>query len=130
MAFQCVVVTPEQQMLDESLTQAILPAHDGEVGILTDRAPLLVKLGIGALRLDLAGGKRRVLFVNGGVAQMKDNHLTILTNEAVPPDEIDVEAAKAEFAEATARVATDEASYSDRQKQLQRSRTMQEMASK
>ena len=47
MAFQCVIVTPEQQALDESVTQAILPAHDGLIGILTDRAPLLVKLGLG-----------------------------------------------------------------------------------
>ena len=44
MAFKCVVVTPEQQMFDETITQAIVPAHDGKVGILTDRAPLLVKL--------------------------------------------------------------------------------------
>jgi F0F1-type ATP synthase epsilon subunit len=38
MPFRCVIVTPEQQVLDESLTQAVLPAHDGLVGILTDRA--------------------------------------------------------------------------------------------
>ena len=29
MAFRCVIVTPEQQELDESVAQAILPAHDG-----------------------------------------------------------------------------------------------------
>ena len=44
MAFQCIIVTPEQQVLDESVTQAIIPAHDGLLGILTDRAPLLAKL--------------------------------------------------------------------------------------
>jgi len=32
MAFQCTVVTPEQQVLDESISQAIVPAHDGKVG--------------------------------------------------------------------------------------------------
>src|SRR5688500_11772055 len=115
MSFQCVIVTPEAQVLDETVTQVILPAHDGEVGILTDRAPLLVKLGLGALRIDFQGGQKRELFVEGGVAQMKDNRLTILTNEAVPPSEIDVDAARAEFAEATARRPTDEKSYADRQ---------------
>ena len=39
MAFKCIIVTPEQQALDESATQAIVPAWDGQVGILTDRAP-------------------------------------------------------------------------------------------
>ena len=66
MPFRCVIVTPEQQVLDESLTHAILPAHDGLVGILTDRAPLLVKLGQGPLRVDLAGGQTQNFYVEGG----------------------------------------------------------------
>jgi hypothetical protein len=82
MAFKCVVVTPEQQMFDETITQAIVPAHDGKIGILTDRAPLLVKLGAGELRLDLQGGQSRRFTIKGGIAQMKDNQLTILTSEA------------------------------------------------
>ncbi len=86
MAFKCVVVTPEQQMFDETITQAIVPAHDGQIGILTDRAPLLVKLGKGELRLDLSGGQSRRFQIKGGIAQMKDNRLTILTDEAVAPD--------------------------------------------
>src|SRR6266446_685716 len=77
MAFQCTVVTPEQQAFDASITQAILPAHDGLIGILTGRAPLLVRLGTGPLRLDLAAGRSQYYFVDGGVAQMKNNKLTI-----------------------------------------------------
>jgi len=73
MAFSCVVVTPEQQILDESLTQAIIPAADGLLGILTHRAPLLAKLGKGPLRLDLASGQRKTFQIEGGVAQMKDD---------------------------------------------------------
>ena len=93
MSFQCVVVTPEQQTLDETVSQVVLPAHDGEIGILTDRAPLLVKLGVGELRIDLKGGQKRSYFIDGGIAQMKDNKLTILTNEATDPNAIDIESA-------------------------------------
>src|SRR3954451_4863677 len=118
MAFQCVVVTPEQQVLDESCTQAILPAYDGEIGILTNRAPLLAKLGVGILRLDLAGGQKRIYFVDGGIAQMKGNRLTVLTREAMLPGDIDVEAARAEYAEGTARKITDEKSFEERQRLL------------
>lgn len=128
MAFQCTVVTPEQQAFDGSVTQAIVPAHDGLIGILTDRAPLLVKLGIGPLRLDLAGGQKRFFFVDGGVAQMKDNRLTIVSGEATPAEEIDYETARAEYAEAAARRATDEHTTRDRDRQLTRSRVKQEMA--
>ena len=130
MAFQCVIVTPDQQAFDERITQAIVPAHDGQIGILTDRAPLLVKLGIGALQLDVASGQRRTLFIDGGIAQMKDNRLTIVTNEAIDPAEIDAETARAEYAEATAQVATDEKAQADRQHRLQRARVMQELARK
>jgi len=84
MAFQCVVVTPEQQLVDESLTQAIIPAEDGLLGILSNRAPLLAKLGKGPLRLDLASGQKKLFRIEGGVAQMKDNRLTILTHTAAP----------------------------------------------
>jgi F-type H+-transporting ATPase subunit epsilon len=86
MSFRCVIVTPEQQEMDESASQVILPAHDGQMGILTNRAPLLVKLGKGVLRVDLAGGQRKFLHVRGGVAQMKDNKLTVLTEEAKPAE--------------------------------------------
>jgi F-type H+-transporting ATPase subunit epsilon len=128
MPFRCVIVTPEQQVLDESLTQAILPAHDGLIGVLTDRAPLLVKLGQGPLRVDLAGGQSQHFYVEGGVAQMKDNRLTILTNEATPSSEIDAEAARAEYAEAVARRITDQHSFDDREKQLARARAKQQLA--
>lgn len=128
MAFQCVVVTPEQQVLDESCTQVILPAHDGEIGILTDRAPLLAKLGVGVLRLETAGGQKRSYFVDGGIAQMKDNHLTVLTTEAKLPQEIDADSARAEYNEATARKIIDEKSFEDRQRALQRGRIKQELA--
>lgn len=82
MAFRCTIVTPELQAMDESATQAILPAWDGQIGILTGRAPLLIKLGRGPMRVDLPGGRTQTFQIDGGIAQMKDNRLTVLTNQA------------------------------------------------
>jgi F-type H+-transporting ATPase subunit epsilon len=130
MSFHCTVVTPEQQVLDEDCTQVLLPAFDGEIGILTDRAPLLAKLGVGVLRIDLPGGQKRTWFIDGGIAQMKDNKLTILTTQAKAPADIDVEAARAEFNEATARKITDEKSFDDRQRALARGRVQQQLAAR
>ena len=140
MSFQVVIVTPEQQVLDETVTQAIIPAHDGQIGILTDRAPLLVKLGQGALQLDLAasgargggatGAGTRRFYVEGGIAQMKDNNLTVVTQMAVPAEEISAETARAELAEATAHTPTDEKGKEDRTRRLNRARLMQELAKK
>ena len=130
MAFQCVIVTPEAQVFDQQVTQAIVPAHDGLVGILTDRAPVLMKLGTGSMRIDSAAGRTTWYYVDGGVAQMKDNKLTIVTDEALEPSEIDAETARAELAEAAAQVTTDQKSFDDRQRRMQRARVMQELAKK
>jgi len=130
MSFKCVIVTPEQQVLDETVTEAIIPAHDGLIGIETNRAPLLVKLGIGQLRVDIASKGSKHFLIEGGVAQMKDNLLTILTQKAVPATEIDAQSAKAELAEAQARRITDEKSFEDRQAAIQRSMTKQQLAGK
>jgi len=97
-----VIVTPEEQTLDAEAKQVIIPAHDGQLGILTGRAPILAKLGLGALTLDTVDGKRKVFFVDGGVAQMQDNVLTIATTEATPVEELDEKQAEKELAEATA----------------------------
>ena len=130
MSFHVVIVTPDQQVLDETVTQVILPAHDGQIGILTDRAPLLVKLGQGAMQVDGAGGRSRMFYIEGGIAQMKDNELTVLTQMAVPAEQINAESARAEAAEATAQRITDDKSYDDRQRRLRRAQSMQELAGK
>ena len=141
MSFQVVIVTPEQQVLDETVSQAIIPAHDGQIGILTGRAPLLVKLGQGPLELDLAGSAQRQgqgqgaggtkkFYVEGGIAQMRDNNLTVVTQMAVPAEEISSETARAELAEATAQVVApgDEKAQEDRNRRLNRARAMQQLA--
>ncbi|MDB5323521.1 MAG: synthase, epsilon subunit [Phycisphaerales bacterium] len=130
MSFQCTLVTPEQQVLDETVQQAIVPAHDGLIGILTGRAPLLIKLGTGELRIDLPGGQRRYFFVDGGVAQMKDNKLTILSTDAAPSAAISAETARAEYAEAEARRPTDAKTAKDREHQMARARAKRAIAGK
>ena len=76
--FHCSVITPERAMLEAEATFVAFPAHDGEVGILPDRAPLLFKMGAGELRVESPQGNQ-VLFVDGGFAQMVENRLTLLT---------------------------------------------------
>lgn len=124
MAFQCTIVTPEAQSFDQSVTQVILPAHDGQVGILTNRAPILVRLGVGPLHVDLAGGKSAHFFVEGGVAQMKDNKLTVLTHEAVSSADIKPDDARAALAKAEAIAGDDKATREKRAVAIKRAQAM------
>jgi F-type H+-transporting ATPase subunit epsilon len=121
MAFQCVVVTPEQQVLSDSAQSAVITAHDGELGILTNRAPLLVKLGVGPMRVTTAKGQApRVFLVEGGIAQMQDNRLTVLTTRAIPAEQINAEAAQTELTEALARPAGDARAAEERLNAIRR----------
>jgi F-type H+-transporting ATPase subunit epsilon len=126
MSFTCTVVTPEAEAFNGTITQAILPAHDGQMGILTDRSPLLVKLGTGPLRVDAAGGQSQYFFIDGGIAQMKDNKLTILTQESTPATALDAAAAQAEYDAAVAKQATGPAETFARQRQMARARGKQQ----
>jgi F-type H+-transporting ATPase subunit epsilon len=128
MAFQCTVITPERQAFDGTVTQAIVAAHDGSVGVLTDRAPMLVQLGAGALRLDKPDGQKLFFFIESGVAQMRDNRLTVLTEQATPAEAIDYEAVEAELASASSQHIVDEKSFAERQRRLGRARAMRELA--
>ena len=85
MAFHCDIVTPDRETFSGQVKGVVLPAHDGLVGILTGRAPMLVRLGTGKLTADLAAGGQETYAISGGVAQMKDNRLTILTEKADAP---------------------------------------------
>jgi F-type H+-transporting ATPase subunit epsilon len=70
-------------MLDLRVKEVVLPLYDGLMGILSNHAPLLAKLGKGPLRIDPEQGSSQSFQIEGGVAQMKDNKLTILTQKAV-----------------------------------------------
>lgn len=107
-SFNCRVITPEAKILDEAVVQAILPAWDGQMGFLVDRAPVVTKLGIGELRLDFpdSGGSEggsRSYFVEDGFAHMIGNNLTILAGAAIPEERLSESEAQAELAEALAR---------------------------
>jgi F-type H+-transporting ATPase subunit epsilon len=128
MAFKCSVVTPERQAFDAAAKQVILPAHDGLVGILTDRAPLLIKLGIGPMRVDQLDGQTKLFFIDGGIAQMHENELTVLTSEATLAENVDPEAAQAAYAEAAKMPVTDEASRQARERAIERARQQKTIA--
>jgi len=121
-SYECTLVTPEKQLLEEQVVYASVPAWDGLVGVAPQRAPLAIKLGDGPMRLDLPDGDSRWFFVGGGFAQMKDNKLTVLADEAVPADRINTEEARASLKEAEARVAIAEDEVAQRRRQIERAK--------
>lgn len=127
--FHCSVITPERAMLETEATFVAFPAHDGEVGILKDRAPLLYRMGIGELRVESPAGNH-VLFVAGGFAQMVDNRLTLLTEQAKRIEEIDPAAVERALAEAHAMPAVGDAAFTARQQAIKRAEVQKHLLAK
>jgi F-type H+-transporting ATPase subunit epsilon len=119
--FSCSVVTPERVVLECEARFVALPAHDGEIGLLRSRAPLVCRLAIGKLRVETEAGME-VFYIDGGFAEMADNELTVLTEDALRAEEIDRGEVEKLLKEARASEALDPASRLEREKAIQRAR--------
>lgn len=124
--FHAALVSPEAQFLDTQVTSVQVPAHDGSVGLLTHRAPLVTRLGIGVLTMQSVDGPRRFV-IAGGYAQMHENTLTILAEEALAAGEVTAERLADERARLAELTGTDRASMERRQKQQARIAAMQQL---
>lgn len=74
------VISPEAVLFEGTVDSVVAPAFDGQVGILTDHAPMLTLLGAGELRLG-TGAERRFA-VEGGFLQVADNQVRVVTERA------------------------------------------------
>ena len=123
----CSVITPEQQVLDADASAVVMPAHDGLIGILPNRAPLLTELGTGVLRVDTNEGQKQ-FFVDGGFAQVLNNEVTILTERAAAAEDISAGDAQKAMQEAQAMPTPDEASAQARRRAVDRARAQMAIA--
>src|SRR5260221_3799549 len=100
-SIQLIVVTPERQLLRESVVEVTMPGLDGQLGILPGHAPLMTELGIGELSYRTSTSSQPVvLAVISGVAEVLDDPVTVLAETAERAEEIDL--ARAEEAKARA----------------------------
>lgn len=90
---QFSLITPEAKVFQGAVDFVAIPAHDGEIGILPERAPLVVQLGAGRLKVR-TGETEQSWFVDAGFAQVVENRVVILTQQAIRTAEIDRAAAE------------------------------------
>ncbi len=108
----CRLVTPSAELLNEQVTYASVPAWDGLIGFQHGGASMVSRLGLGKLRLDFpseAGSGSREYLIEGGFLEMGQNELVILAEKAIAAEEIIESEARAELAEAEARIVPDDA---------------------
>ena len=108
-AIELIVVTPERQLLRETVVEATIPGLEGELGILPGHAPLMTELGIGELSYRTATSSQRIrLAVVRGFAEVLPDRATVLGETAERAEEIDLARAEAALARAEKRLASND----------------------
>ena len=94
-SIQLIVVTPERQLLRESVVEVTVPGLDGQLGILPGHAPLMTELGIGELSYRTNTSSRPiVLAVISGFAEVLPDRVIVLADAAERAAEIDAARAR------------------------------------
>ena len=81
MSLNVRVITPDRIVWDGAVDELILPSSTGQLGILTDHAPLLTALDIGVMRLKTSGEWISFVLMEG-FAEVENNIITVLCNGA------------------------------------------------
>ena len=100
MSLNVRVITPDKVVWDAVVEELILPSSTGQIGILSDHAPLLTALDIGVMRLKSDAGWSSIVVMEG-FAEVEDNKITILSNGAEEGSTIDRSTAQAELEKVT-----------------------------
>ena len=87
------IITPQKFVYDGEVEELVAPGELGEFGILPGHVPFLSVLFPGRLRL-ISGDREDVLIIHGGLADVKDNTVSILTDRSEKPEDVDILAAK------------------------------------
>lgn len=110
-SIELIIVTPERQLLRETVVETTLPGADGCLGILPGHAPLITELGVGELTYRTKGASDAGhLAIISGFAEVLGDRVTVLAETAERPEEIDVaraEEAKKRAEERLAKAASD-----------------------
>ena len=100
MSLNVRVITPDKVVWDAVVSELILPSSTGQIGILSDHAPLLTALDIGVMRLKADTGWTSLVLMEG-FAEVEDNKVTILCNGAEEGSSIDLKTAQDELEKVT-----------------------------
>ena len=108
--FWLKIVASDHVFFNGSCEALVVPAHDGEVGILPHREAMILAIQEGELRFRTpeSNGQWRKAVVGLGIVQVANNRVTVIVDTAERPEDID---------EVRARQALERAEEQMRQKQ-------------
>ena len=78
--FNIEIVNPEKSFLKkDNVSEVVVPAFEGEIGILKDHISIISFLKPGIIKV-FSGSEEENFFVEDGIVEFKDNSLSVLTS--------------------------------------------------
>ena len=92
-SFAIDIITPERIVYREMIDLIIVPALDGDLGVLAGHAPLVTGIKIGVIKIKKAG-EEFFISTSDGVMEVQPTQVNLIVNSAELPHEIDVKRAE------------------------------------
>ena len=91
-SFSVSVVTQVKKILEQEAGYLRLRTSEGDIGILPNHAPFVAELSMGKMEIESPNKDRRnIYFLSGGFLEISNNQVTIIADEILPIEEIDIE---------------------------------------
>ena len=91
-SFKVSVVTQIKKVLEQEAGYLRLRTSEGDIGILPNHAPFVAELSMGKMEIESPNkDKRDIYFLSGGFLEISNNQATIIADEILPIEKIDIE---------------------------------------
>ena len=115
--FKLEIVNPEKSfLLKDGVSEVVVPAFEGDMGILKDHISIISFLKPGLVKVFISGSNEETYYVEDGIIEFKNNCLSILTSNIFDIKKIDKNVLKDSLAEAEKN--TKDVEISDQKKYL------------
>jgi len=111
--FRFDLVSPEKLAFSGEVDQVDIPGTEGDFGVLAGHAPVIAGVRPGIITVT-AGGRQEKIIVLGGIAEVNDKGLTVLTEVATSLEELDRAQLAETISEMESKLAEQEGSELDR----------------
>lgn len=99
------LVSPAKLLVSEAVDMVVVPGSEGDFGALALHAPMITTVRPGVIDVHDGGKVGKRIFVAGGFAEVNEERVTVLAEEAIPVGEITADMVSTRLQEAREAVA-------------------------
>jgi F-type H+-transporting ATPase subunit epsilon len=93
MSMHLDIVSAEQEIFSGAVNMVVVPAEEGDIGIMPRHSPLITRMKPGEVKVTNEGEDDQFFYVSGGILEIQPHVVTILSDTAIRARDLDEERA-------------------------------------